>query len=483
MYLGLDLGTSGLRALLVDAGGNPVGSAQSNYDTSHPKTGWSEQDPNLWVVACKNTLSQLKEKFPAQLQALKGIGISGHMHGAVLLGKDQNVLRPCILWNDTRSHEQAARLDKIAGVRALSGNIVFPGFTAPKIAWVKENEPEIFDQLATILLPKDYLRHWLSSELKSEMSDAAGTSWLDVGRRDWSDELIKQGGISSSHLPPLVEGSQIAGTLRSELQTEWGIAQRVQIVGGGADNAAAACGAGVMREGQGFVSLGTSGVILAARDSFAPQPETAVHTFCHAVPNRWYQMGVTLAATDSLNWFSKISGQSPATLSAELGDALMGPTSVNFMPYLSGERTPHNDSVIRGAFLGLDIAHSRADMTQSIIQGVAFSLRQSLDALRATGANLDKLMVIGGGANSKLWVQILATVFNLPLELPKEGDFGAALGAARLAICGVTECDPKEVMKAPKIASTIQPDKEHLTAYAAAYEKFKKIYPAIRAVQ
>jgi xylulokinase len=483
MYLGLDLGTSGLRALLVDAGGKPLGSTQCAYSTSHPHLGWSEQNPALWVAACTRALEELKERFPQQLKALKGIGISGHMHGAVLLDKAQAVLRPCILWNDTRSSEQAALLDQTKGVRELSGNIVFPGFTAPKLMWVKENEPEIFARTETVLLPKDYLRFWLSGELKSEMSDAAGTSWLDVGTRSWSNKILAHSGVNQGQLPALVEGSEVAGTLKAEHLSAWGIEQPVVIVGGGADNAATACGAGVMNEGQGFVSLGTSGVILAARSSFSPQPETAVHTFCHAVPNRWYQMGVTMAATDSLNWFADICGQTPEALTNELDIQLKAPSNIHFLPYLSGERTPHNDSVIRGAFVGLDIAHARADMTQSIMQGVAFSLRQSFDALCATGTDLKKLLVVGGGANSRLWVEMLATVLNVPLELPEEGDFGAALGAARLAMCGAIGCDPLDVMTAPKIATTIHPNKKHRAAYATAYEKFKTIYPAARAIQ
>ncbi|WP_299347627.1 xylulokinase, partial [uncultured Maritalea sp.] len=373
--------------------------------------------------------------------------------------------------------------DQTKGVRELSGNIVFPGFTAPKLMWVKENEPEIFARTETVLLPKDYLRFWLSGELKSEMSDAAGTSWLDVGTRSWSNKILAHSGVNQGQLPALVEGSEVAGTLKAEHLSAWGIEQPVVIVGGGADNAATACGAGVMNEGQGFVSLGTSGVILAARSSFSPQPETAVHTFCHAVPNRWYQMGVTMAATDSLNWFADICGQTPEALTNELDIQLKAPSNIHFLPYLSGERTPHNDSVIRGAFVGLDIAHARADMTQSIMQGVAFSLRQSFDALCATGTDLKKLLVVGGGANSRLWVEMLATVLNVPLELPEEGDFGAALGAARLAMCGAIGCDPLDVMTAPKIATTIHPNKKHRAAYATAYEKFKTIYPAARAIQ
>ncbi|WP_027834150.1 xylulokinase [Maritalea myrionectae] len=483
MYLGLDLGTSGLRALLTNDQGQSVASADHAYSTAHPHAGWSEQDPQLWIAACKKVLNDLRDTAPDALAQLKGIGISGHMHGAVLLDKALKPLRPCILWNDTRSHAEAAQLDAHENVRTLSGNIVFPGFTAPKLVWVKANEPDIFEKTAHILLPKDFLRLYLTGELRAEISDAAGTSWLDQSTRRWSNALLKVGQISENQLPELVEGSAPAGSLRDDLCADWGIGQEVMVVGGGADNAAAACGAGVLQEGQGFVSLGTSGVILVGRNAFAPQPETAVHTFCHAVPDRWYQMGVTLAATDSLNWLSKIAGMPPSKLTRELGAQLKPPSTIQFLPYLSGERTPINDSHIRGSFVGLDIAHDRADMTHAVLQGITFALRQCLEALRATGATIDDLLAIGGGAQSGYWLQMLATAFNLPINVPEKGEFGAALGAARLAICGVTGREPEMVMAPPDIAETVLPDPQLSAAYNSAYEKFIKIYPAVRAVQ
>ncbi|MEP3550084.1 MAG: FGGY-family carbohydrate kinase, partial [Marinomonas sp.] len=246
------------------------------------------------------------------------------------------------------------------------------------------------------------------------------------------------------------------------------------------DNAAAACGAGALREGDGFVSLGTSGVLLAARDSFSPRPASAVHTFCHAIPNTWYQMGVILSATDSLNWLSRNLGVEPAELTDHLGSRIEGPGSIEFLPYLSGERTPHNDSAIRGAFLGLDISAGPAELTQSVLEGVSFALRDSLEALISTGAQMDKLMALGGGAQSPYWVELLATVLDLPIELPEQGEFGAALGAARLAICGVTGASPSEIMTKPAIKHTIQPRADLRSAYEASYQKFRRAYPAIK---
>ncbi|MGH1415456.1 MAG: xylulokinase [Pelagimonas sp.] len=477
MYLGLDLGTSGLRALLVDENGAPVGSAEAHYDVSHPHSGWSEQDPADWVTACKTVISDLKKTQSAAFAKLSGIGISGHMHGAVLLGADDAVLRPCILWNDTRCADEAAMLDAASGVRELSGNIVFPGFTAPKLLWVEAHEPDIFAQVKKVLLPKDYLRLWLTGDHVGDMSDAAGTSWLDVGARNWSDLLLKQGHMREDQMPRLVEGSGMSGVVRPALRDDWGTGE-VAVAGGGGDNAVAACGVGCFKEGQGFVSLGTSGVLLAAKDSFAPDPATAVHTFCHAVPGRWYQMGVILAATDALNWLSARLKQSPAELSA-LVASVDGPGKALFLPYLSGERTPHNDSDMRGALVGLDVGGGDEALVQAVMEGVCYALRDCLEALRATGTELTEVLAIGGGTQSRVWTEMLATVLNLPLSLPKDGEFGAALGAARLAMVA-RGAEVEEVMTQPDIGEVIAPKADLVADYEAAYQRYRALYPAIK---
>ena len=483
MFIGLDLGTSGLRALLVDEAGRAVGDADSTYDVAHPNIGWSEQDPSDWTLACKTVMAGLRDADPKAFGAVRGIGISGHMHGATLLDQNGKVLRPSILWNDTRSHVEAAALDAMPMFRALTGNIVFPGFTAPKVSWVAKHEPEFFAKTAMVLLPKGYMSFWLTGIYSADMSDSAGTSWLDVGARDWSDDLLAATGISRSQMPTLFEGSQVVGELRQVVAEEYGLPSGVQVVAGGGDNAVAACGVGAMSEGTGFVSLGTSGVLLAGRDGFSPMSDSAVHTFCHAVPDQWYQMGVVLAATDSLNWLSRITGQSPAALTAELGDALRAPTKVQFYPYLSGERTPHNDSSVRAGFVGLDVATDRAEITQAVLQGVSFAMRDSLEALRLTGAKLDTILAIGGGARSSYWVEMLATVLNLKLELPEQGDFGAALGAARLAICGVTGASIEDVMTKPPVDKTIVPNATMLEAYQLRYDQFHNNFPAWKTIQ
>ena len=482
MYLGLDLGTSGLRALLMDADRKVVGSGEAACTVSHPYKGWSEQDPASWIEACSVAVATLKASHPKELAAVKSIGLSGHMHGATLIGKNDEVLRPAMLWNDTRADLQAAWFDGQPQFRALTGNIVFPGFTAPKVEWVRENEPEIFGMIAKILLPKDYLRLWLTGDHVSDMSDSAGTSWLDTGKRDWSGELLEACHLRPDQMPRLVEGSEVGGTLRAALCADWGIEGPVSVVGGGGDNAAAACGVGCMSGGQGFVSLGTSGVLLAARDSYAPDPATAVHTFCHAIPDTWYQMGVILSATDSLNWLAKITGASAVVLARELGP-LTGPSDVRFLPYLSGERTPHNDSKIRGGFVGLDIGHDRKVLTQAVMEGVTFALRDNLEALRGTGAKLDRLLAIGGGSQSRFWVETIAATLNLPIDLPASGEFGAAFGAARLALVGDTGADPASVMTPPEISQTIDPDRALTASYEDAYQNYRALYPALKGTE
>ena len=481
-FLGLDLGTSGLRGVLMDAQGRPVASAERPCHVSQPFPGWSEQDPADWIGALEGVLDEMRATC-AGFRDLRAIGVAGHMHGATLLDAGGAVLRPCMLWNDTRARAEARLLDQTAGVRESSGNIVFAGFTAPKVQWVRHHQPEIFARIDKVLLPAAYLNLYLTGEPVSDMSDSAGTAWLDVGARDWSDRVLALTGLSRAQMPRLVEGAQPAGFLRPELARRWGLRDGVVIAGGAGDNAAAACGMGVLKDGQGFVSLGTSGVLLAARNGYQPAPETAVHTFCHAVPGRWVQMGVMLSATDSLNWLARITGQGAAALTGALGEDLAGPGLVRFLPYLSGERTPHNDTEIRGSFTGLSTATSQRDLTRAVLEGVAFGLRDSLEALKSADARLEQVFAIGGGAASRYWLKLIATVLDLPLALPSGAEFGAALGAARLAHAAATGEDPALVMPPPRIDTVIHPDPALTEAFNDAYQGFKAAYPAIRSVQ
>jgi len=480
-FLGIDLGTSGLRAMLMDEAGLAIRTVEAAYGTRSPAPGWSEQDPKLWIDALDAVVEELRTTEPC-FANLIGIGVAGHMHGATLLDDMGNVLRPCILWNDTRAATEAAALDQNPVFRNIAGNIVFPGFTAPKLAWVAKHEPEVFGKIARVLLPAAYLNYHLTGDYVADLSDSSGTSWLDVHARDWSNTLLSLGGMNVSQMPKLVEGCDTAETLRQDLKRKWGLKHDVVIAGGAGDNAAAACGIGAFKEGQGFVSLGTSGVVLIARDGCYPAPETAVHTFCHALPSRWYQMGVMLSATDSLNWLAKITGQTPAQLTHALPNTLRAPCAVKFMPYLSGERTPHNDASVRGGFLNVSIQNDVVDLTQSVLEGVAFGLRDSLEALRQTGALPKTLYAIGGGAKSDYWLKVLATVLQIELRVPEDGDFGPALGAARLAQIAGCGSDHDTVMRSPTVSRVVKPDPDLMDAFERAYQNFKQNFAAYRAI-
>jgi len=472
MYIGLDLGTSGLKGVLIDDDQVIRAEASAPLSVSRPNPGWSQQVPADWLTACEIVITALGQGDT--LSGVRAIGLSGQMHGATLLDASDQVLRPCILWNDTRSHAEAAILDADPQFRAVSGNIVFPGFTAPKLIWVKKHEPDIFSRVAKVLLPKDYLRLWLTGDYVGEMSDAAGTGWLNTGGRDWSDALLTACDLSRAQMPRLVEGSQVSGQLRPELATRWGLPQGVVVAGGGGDNAASAIGVGVVRAGQAFISLGTSGVLFAANDSYQPDPDTAVHTFCHAIPDTWHQMGVILAATDALNWFSGITGKCPADLTGELGP-LQAPGKTRFLPYLGGERTPLNDASIRGAFIGLEHATDRASATRAVLEGVAFAFRDCADALAATGTNIDRLLAVGGGSNSSYWLGAIASALGTTVDVPVSGDFGGAFGAARLGIMAATGAG-LEIVTQPKIAHSIDPD----PALAGAFDQGHANYVAAR---
>ncbi len=482
MYLGIDLGTSSVKVLLIGADQAVVGSASAHIEVARPHPGWSEQDAADWLSATGTAMEGLRAKHPREFSAVRGIGLSGHMHGATVLDADDKVLRPCILWNDTRSHAEAAELDADPQFRALTGNIVFPGFTAPKLAWIRNNEPAIFSKIRKVLLPKDYLRLWLTGEALSDMSDSAGTAWLDVGARRWSAPLLAATGLDESQMPGLVEGTDPAGRLRDALAARWGLAKGIVVAGGAGDNAASACGMGTVGPGHAFVSLGTSGVLFAANASYLPNPASAVHTFCHALPNAWHQMGVILSATDSLNWLSVISGKGAAELTEQLGTALRKPTGVTFLPYLSGERTPHNDAAIRGSFTGLAHESDLAALTQAVLEGVAFAFRDSLEALRAAGTELTRVTAVGGGSRSHYWLKAIATALQIPVDIPADGDFGAAFGAARLGLIAAEKADPLAVCTAPTTVSVIEPSDTLTGAYADAYQRYRALYPAIRGV-
>jgi len=481
MYLGIDLGTSSVKSVLMDDDQQVLASTSSALQISRPHSGWSEQDPESWWQATCDTLDQLKDSHPQALSQVKGIGLSGQMHGATLLDKNDKVLRPAILWNDSRSEAQCRRLEaNCPDSRELSGNIAMPGFTAPKLLWVQEQEPEIFGQVAKVLLPKDYLRLRLTGEYVSDISDASGTLWLNVAERDWSDELLGATGLTRKEMPSLVEGSDVSGELRNELQQKWGIQQNVVVAGGAGDNAAAACGMGTVSAAKAFISLGTSGVLFVCNDTFSPNTQSAVHAFGHAVPNTWHQMGVILSATDSLQWLSGISGKTAAQLTDDLGEVPTPISEGTFLPYLGGERTPHNDASARGAFAGLNHSHDLKSLSRMVLEGVAFAFKDNQAALRQAGTDFDAAFAVGGGAQSDHWLKIIATVIDRPLLLPKGSELGAAFGAARLGLCAANGVDPEQICHTPEIERVIEPISALQAQYQQNYERYQALYPALK---
>lgn len=478
MYLGIDIGTSSVKAALFDADQRLVGQASHALSVARPRPGWSEQEPEEWWRGVEAVMDELARAHG--LKALRGIGLSGQMHGAVCLDADDRVLRPAILWNDGRSGAECAEIEAdLPESRRIAGNVAMPGFTAPKLRWIARNEPEIFAHIDMVLLPKDYVRLRLTGHHVSEMSDAAGTLWLDVAARDWSDDLLAVTGLTRAQMPRLVEGSQVSGELLPGLAARWGIAGKVVVAGGAGDNAAAACGMGVVTPGTAFVSLGTSGVLFVSNAAFSPNPEGGVHAFCHALPNTWHQMGVILSAADSLEWLARIAGR-PAPDLIEALPAIARPSDVTFLPYLSGERTPHNDAGARGSFTGLAQAHGLGDLTQAVLEGVAYAFADCQAALAEAGSDFETALAVGGGARSEVWLKIIASVLNRPLARAEGHDFGAALGAARLAICAAEGADPAAVCRAPAVTRVIAPDPDLAPRYQEGYARYRALYPALK---
>ncbi|MFM2120461.1 MAG: hypothetical protein RL722_1929 [Pseudomonadota bacterium] len=498
MYLGLDLGTSELKALLLDDQHQLVASVGEPLTVQRPQPLWSEQQPADWWAATERAINRLVAEHPAAMKALRGIGLSGQMHGAVLLDATDEVLRPAILWNDGRSGAECAQLEAAlpetpagTGLHALTGNLAMPGFTAPKLLWVRAHEPEVFARTRRVLLPKDWLRLMLGGEAVSEMSDAAGTLWLDVGQRRWSPAVLQACGMDESFMPRLVEGSAISGHLKPDLAARWGLPKQVLIAGGGGDNAASAVGIGAVRPGEGFVSLGTSGVIFLTTDRFRPNPAQAVHAFCHALPATWHQMSVMLSAANGLAWVKQLLGApSEAALLAQA--AALSPAqrarAPLFLPYLNGERTPHNNPHAQGVFFGLTNDHDAAALAWSVIEGVSFGLLDGWSALGArTGrapGEVESLSLVGGGARSPLWAQLLADTLQVPLVTRLGGEAGGALGAARLAWLadlGTVGGSVDQVCLAPPVAQRFEPQApgQGGTVLAERAERFRAIYQAL----
>jgi len=477
MYLGIDIGTSELKALIVNAQGDIVASSHATLSVQRPHSHWAEQDPESWWQACEQVLAALRQQVPDAWHAIRAIGLSGQMHGAVLLDADGQVLRPCILWNDTRSAAECETLrTRHPQMMHISGNMIMPGFTAPKLHWVAEHEPAIFRRIAKVLLPKDYLRWRLTGAFVSEPSDAAGTLWLDVAQRDWSDELLAISGLTRAQLPTLVEGSAVSGTLREDVARAWGLSATVSVAGGGGDNAASAVGVGAVNPGDAFISLGTSGVIFVVNDRLQADPQSGVHAFCHALPGRWHQMSVMLSAASCLRWLCQLLSVSENQLMAEMAElsAEQCRRAPLFLPYLSGERTPHNDPDASGAFFNLRHETPRALLGYAVIEGVAFGLADGLAVLSDAQRQITQCSLTGGGARSTLWAQLIADVLQLPIVTHPASASGA-LGAARLAWLSAGGNEQQVCLK-PPVQACYQPDAARGAVLQQRLRLFRELY-------
>lgn len=482
-YLGLDIGTSAVKAVLVDEAQRPLALAEVPLETSRPRPHWSEQPPEAWWQASRTALAGLRTQQPAAFAAVRGLGLSGQMHAAVLLDAGDRVLRPAILWNDGRAQAESRLLnERVPEIGRIAGVPAVPNFTAPKLLWLATHEPEILARTAMVLSAKDYVRLQLTGERVTDMADAAGTSWLDQGRRAWSQELLAACGMTLRQMPRLVEGSDPAGTVRPEAAANLGLPPGVVVAGGAGDTIAGSVGIGAIEEGQGFVSLGTSSQYFVATDTYRPFPQALIHAYCHALPGRWLQMAALLNGASCLAWAARLLGESDiAGLLARVEAAYAGPGRVLFLPYLVGERTPHDDPHARGVLFGLDPESGPLAVVQAVLEGVACSLAEAQDCVAATGTEVASLAAIGGGARSRLWLRILASALDRPITLHAGGEKGPAFGAARLARLAVTGEAPAAVCGKPEIAATFAPEPALVEGYRAQGERWRRLYRALRA--
>ena len=480
-FLGIDCGTSALKAVLVDEDERILGASAQSYLPSNPHPLWSEQNPDDWREAMFGALAALAREAPAAMGAVAAIGFSGQMHSAVLLDEADRPLRPAILHNDTRAFaearelaEQHPELARITGVKPMAG------FTAPKLIWLRRHEPETFAGIRCVLLPKDYLRLCLTGEKRTDMSDAAGTWWLDEERRQWSAEALAACGVDIALAPRLVEGSQAAGFLRDEIADRFGLPRRVVVAAGGGDAAVGALGIGAVRPGAAFISLGTAVQLIVASDSYSPAPERLVHSFAHALPGRWYRMAAMLNGAGALAFIARLLGSSPAELEREAARDYRGPGELICLPYLSGERTPHDDPHARGVFFGLSSSTSRADVARATMEGVALTLVDARDCVESGAARIGAVGLIGGGAKSQLWTLMIASALERPIIRYRDGETGPAFGAARLARLAATGEAPEDLCKAPDIADVTEPDPDLAAAFKPRIERFRSLYRALK---
>ncbi len=475
-YIGTDLGTSSVKLILTDACGAILRSVTKSYPVHYPRSGWSEQEPEDWWNAFCSGVREIS----AGIDGICGVSVAGQMHGLVILDEDDNVIRPAILWNDGRTAGETEYLNTVIGKDKLSeytANIAFAGFTAPKILWVKKNEPKNFARIAKIMLPKDYINYRLTGVHATEYSDASGMLLLDVKNKRWSREMLDICEISEKQMPRLFESYECIGAVLPDVAKELGLSEAVKVIAGAADNAAAALGTGTVGNGKCNISLGTSGTVLISSDTFSVDANNSLHAFCHS-DGGYYLMGCMLSAASCNKWFCEdvLKTEDFAAEQSEITEDMLGNNNVYFLPYLMGERSPINDTNASGMFIGLRPDTTRAKMVQAVLEGVAFAIRDNVEVARSLGINIEKSTVCGGGARSELWLKIISNVLNIELQLPKTEE-GPALGAARLAMVGCGEYSSIPKCAAVEIKNTVTPDKALAERYEKKYKKFKEIYP------
>jgi xylulokinase len=481
--LGVDAGTSALKAIIVDERQSIVAEASVPLRTSVPRPGWSEQDPQDWWDALEEAVGRLRSRRPEALAQVRALGLSGQMHAAVLVEASGAPIRSAILWNDGRAVAECAELHAaVPDLARIAGVIAMPGLTAPKLLWLARHEPQSVGRAWKLLGAKDFLRLRLTGEAVTDMSDAAGTLWLDEAARGWSGPVVAASGLEPAQLPNLAEATATTGALRQPLAKSWGIDGPVVVAGGAGDVAAAAVGIGAVEDGDAFVSIGTSAQFFRADSAYRPQPETLLHAFAHALPQRWFRMAAMLNGANCLDLAARLVGETDIARLLERTEAgFRGPSRLLFLPYLSGERTPRNDPLARGVYFGLDATTEPTDLVQATLEGVAFSLREAQELFGATGVAPGAIPVVGGGARSRFWMQLLANVLGRPVERYAGSDKGPAFGAARLARIALTGEEPAAICTKPPVEDTFDPDPALTAAYAERFERYRSLYRALKA--
>ncbi len=486
--LGIDVGTTAVKAMLVGSDGRVLGESEVEHSVSVPRPGWSEQHPEMWWRSTTQAVRKVlhTEGGGDWRGEISAIGLSGQMHSSVFLDADGEVIRPALLWNDVRTSAQCRHVLESVGLDLLHGtvgNLPLEGFTAPKLLWLRENEPENYDRLRTLLLPKDYIRYRMSGEFATEPSDAAGTLLYDVRRRVWSEPVLRALHLDADILPDVVESSEISGIVTAEAAAALGVKPGIPIVGGGADNAAGAVGCGATDGSVMQASIGTSGAVVTPASEPHVAPDMNLHTFCHAAPGLWYLMGVVLSAGSALRWLrdSVAMGQSYDALTAKAENVPVGSDGLIFLPYMTGERTPHNDANARGVFFGLNFAHDVGHLTRAVVEGVCFAMRDSLELMKEQSVSPSEVRLIGGGARSQMWLQTLSNVFGLPISTVQPSG-GAAYGAALLAAvgCGMFADIEEAVESCIRAEGAVEPDASQQAAYEELYAAYRRLYPALK---